>query len=151
LDNVANAGEATSFPAIDTSLGTNFAWAWRNCASLTVFPSLDFDAATGLASDASTTYTGFREAWYGATSLADFPANLFSNTTCTRYLNAFRNCALTAASIENIIVSIEAANTSNGDLTLDGGTNAGASTWTGNAVTAYNTLVARNWTITRNA
>ena len=72
-------------------------------------------------------------------------------TNCTRYLGAFQNCALTAASIENIIVSINAAGTSNGNLSLEGGTNAGASTWTANAVTAYNALVARGWTITRNA
>lgn len=66
-------------------------------------------------------------------------------------MDAFSNCALTAQSIENILVSINTANTSNGVLSLEGGTNAGASTWTANAVTAYNALVARGWTITRNA
>lgn len=141
----------TSFPLINTGAGTNFSFAWQNCSSLTTFPALDFDSATGLASDASSTYTGFRETWYSCDALANFPANLFNNTTCTRYLDAFRDCALTAASIENIIVSINAAGTSNGNLSLQGGTNAGASTWTANAVTAYNALVARGWTITRNA
>ena len=120
-------------------------------SKLTAFPALNFDSATGLASDAANTYTGLREAWLSCNALADFPANLFDNTTCTRYLDAFTGCALTAASIENIIVSINAAGTSNGNLSLQGGTNAGASTWTAAAVTAYNALVARGWTITRNA
>jgi len=141
----------TSFPLINTAAGTNFSRAWSNNDGLTAFPALNFDSATGLASDASSGYTGFREAWFSCGALADFPANRFDNTTCTRYLDAFTSCALTATSIENIIVSIEAAGTSNGNLSLQGGTNAGASTWTAAAVTAYDALVARGWTITRNA
>jgi hypothetical protein len=73
---------------------------------------------------------------------------MFNTTTCTRYLNAFNNCALTAQSIENILVSINTANTSNGNLSLQGGTNAAKTTWTANANTAYDALVARGWTIT---
>jgi hypothetical protein len=138
----------TSFPLINTAAGTNFERAWRVCTSLTAFPALDFDAAVGLASDASNTLTGFRETWSGCTALADFPANLFDNTTCTRYLDAFTNCALTAQSIENILVSINTANTSNGNLSLQGGTNAVKTSWTANANTAYDALVARGWTIT---
>jgi len=141
----------TSFPLINTAAGTNFSRAWYNCDGLTAFPALDFDAATGLASDASNTFTGFRETWFSCGALADFPANLFDNTTCTRYLDAFTGCALTAASIENILVSINTANTSNGNLSLESGTNAGASTWTAPAIAAYDALVARGWTITRNA
>jgi hypothetical protein len=143
-----NCSALTSFPLIDTSAGKNFARAWRACASLTAFPALDFDAAVGLASDASTIFTGLREAWMSCTALADFPPNLFDNTTCTRYLDAFLGCALTATSIENILVSINTANTSNGNLTLSGGTNAVKTTWTANANTAYDALVARGWTIT---
>lgn len=146
-----NCASLTSFPLINTGVGTNFSRAWYDNNGLTTFPALDFDSATGLASAGSTTYTGFRETWFSCGALTTFPANLFNNTTCTRYLDAFRDCALTAASIENIIVSINAAGTSNGNLSLQGGTNAGASTWTANAVTAYNALVARGWTITRNA
>jgi hypothetical protein len=146
-----NCSSLTSFPLVNTGSGTNFSQAWYNNDGLTSLPALDFDSATGLASDASNTYTGFRETWRSCGALAVFPANLFDNTTCTRYLDAFRDCALTAASLENILVSINAAGTSNGNLSLQGGTNAGASTWTANAVTAYNALVARGWTITRNA
>jgi hypothetical protein len=138
----------TSFPLINTAAGTNFVRAWRGCSSLTSFPALNFDAAVGLASDPNTTLSGLLAAWSGCTSLADFPANLFDNTTCTRYLDAFTNCALTAQSIENILVSINTANTSNGNLGLSGGTNAVKTSWTANANTAYDALVARGWTIT---
>jgi hypothetical protein len=138
----------TSFPLINTAAGTNFGRAWYDNNGLTAFPALDFDAAVGLASDASNTFTGFRETWFSCGALADFPANLFDNTTCTRYLDAFNGCALTATSIENILVSINTANTSNGNLSLQGGTNAVKTSWTANANTAYDALVARGWTIT---
>ena len=143
-------GGLTSFPVIDTSAGTDFSRTWYSCGSLAVFPSLDFDAATGLASDASNTFTGFRQTWFSCGALTTFPANLFDNTTCTRYLDAFTDCALTAASIENILVSINTANTSDGNLSLQGGTNAAQSTWTTAATNAYNALVGRGWTITFN-
>jgi hypothetical protein len=143
-----NCTSLTSFPLINTASGTNFSVAWFSCSSLTSFPALDFDAAVGLASDASNTFTGFRETWFSCGALADFPANLFDNTTCTRYLDAFNGCALTATSIENILVSINTANTSNGNLSLQGGTNAVKTSWTANANTAYDALVARGWTIT---
>jgi hypothetical protein len=144
-----NCSSLQSMPLINTSLGQNFSQAWTNCTSLTSFPALNFDSAVGLASQDA--YIGFRDTWQGCTALANFPANLFNNTTCTRYFGAFTNCALTATSIENILVSINTANTSNGILNLNGGTNAGASTWTANAITAYNALISRGWTITRNA
>jgi hypothetical protein len=138
----------TSFPLINTAAGTNFSRAWYDNDGLTAFPALDFDAAVGLASDATNTLTGFRETWFSCGALADFPANLFDSTTCTRYLDAFNGCALTATSIENILVSINTANTSNGNLSLQGGTNAVKTSWTANANTAYDALVARGWTIT---
>jgi hypothetical protein len=138
----------TSFPLIDTSAGTNFPFTWIGCSSLTTFPALNFDAAVGLASDSASNFTGFFQAWFNCSALADFPANLFDSTTCTRYLDAFFGCALTATSIENILVSINTANTSNGNLGLQGGTNAVKTTWTANANTAYDALVARGWTIT---
>jgi hypothetical protein len=138
----------TSFPLINTASGTNFSVAWFNCLSLTSFPALNFDAAVGLASDAPDTSTGFRATWQSCSALADFPPNLFDNTTCTRYFDAFRGCALTAQSIENVLVSINTANTSNGNLSLEAGTNAVKTSWTANANTAYDALVARGWTIT---
>jgi len=126
--------------ALNTSIVTDFTNAWRTCSSLTRFPLINTTAGTN-----------FQEAWYNCSSLTSFPANMFDTCTATNFTNAWANCALTAQSIENIIVSINTANTSNGTLTLSGGTNAGATTWTANAVTAYNALIARGWTITFNA
>jgi len=140
----------TSFPSITTTAGTNFASAWDGCSGLTSFPSLNFNACVGLASASNNTFTGFRNTWQNCTNLATFPAGRFNSTICTRYLDAFTGCALTAASIENIIVSINTAGTSNGNLSLQGGTNAGAATWTAPAIAAYSALISRGWTISRN-
>lgn len=161
-----------SFPAIDTSLGTNFqlTWeknafstfpalnfssatavgrAWTGCSNLTEFPALS--AAQRFSSamvSGSSPYGGFQGAWAGCTSLTTFPPNIFDDViNCTRFDEAFFNCALTAQSIENILVSIDTANTSNGTLGINGGTNAGQSTWTAAATTAYTNLIARGWTI----
>jgi hypothetical protein len=138
-----NCSNLTSFPAINASAGTNFVQAWQNCSKLTSFPFINIAAATT-----------FQYAWVGCSLLATFPANVF-NTTGTLAANAFQaafeNCALTAASIENILTSLVTNGQSNIQLGLSGGTNAGASTWTANAITAYNTLSSRGWIITRNA
>jgi hypothetical protein len=133
----------SSFPSINTAAGTTFNGAWYNCDGLTSFPALNFSSATT-----------FNLCWYDCNNLSSFPANVF-NTTGTlvggAFQNAFGNCALTAASIENILTSLVTNGQSNIALNLNGGTNAGAATWTANAVTAYNTLISRGWTIARNA
>jgi hypothetical protein len=67
------------------------------------------------------------------------------------FTNAFTNCALTAQSIENILVSLDTNGASNIILGIDGGTNAGQSSWTAAATTAYNNLITKGWTITANA
>lgn len=138
----------TAFPSIDTSSGTIFVSCWSNCGSLTAFPQLDFDAAVGAPTD--TNSTGFRNTWFNCTSLTTFPANRFNNTACTQFLGAWQNCALDTASIENILVSINAAGTSDGTISLQGGTNANKATWTTAADNAYNALIGRGWTITFN-
>jgi len=138
-----NCTSLTSFPLIDTAAGTNFGDAWRGCSSLTSFPLINTAAGTT-----------FYQAWSICTSLTSFPANMFNTTgtlISTAFTNAFFGCALTATSIENILTSLVTNGQSNITLSLQGGTNAGASTWTANAVTAYNTLISRGWTITRNA
>jgi hypothetical protein len=133
----------TSFPALNLSSVTNCSYAWRFCSNLISFPAITIAAATT-----------FDNAWAYCTKLTTFPANMF-NTTGTLVSSAFSGtffeCALTATSIENILTSLVTNGRSNITLTLSGGTNAGASTWTANAVTAYNTLISRGWTITRNA
>ena len=134
----------TSFPALpDTSLVTNFAGAWYGCSSLTSFSALPDTSLV----------TNFSGAWYNCSSLASFPANQFDTTgtlASAAFASAFQNCALTASSIENILTSLVTNGQSDITLSLSGGTNAGASTWTPAAVTAYDTLISRGWTITRN-
>jgi len=130
----------TSFPLINTAAGQNFTQTWYVCLALTSFPALNFSAGTN-----------FFRAWSTCPVLTTFPPNLFNSCLATNFNQAWISCALTAASIENIIVSINTANTSNGTLGLNGGTNASKTTWTTAANTAYDALIARGWTIAFNA
>lgn len=127
----------TSFPLINTAAGEDFTETWFLCLSLTSFPALNFSAGTN-----------FFRAWRDCSALTTFPPNLFDSCLATNFNEAWLNCALTAASIENIIVSINAAGTSGGTLSFAGGTNAIKSSWTAPADAAYDALVARGWNIT---
>jgi len=112
----------------------NLAGCWENCSNLVQFPSGKFNGPRrALRYDSSG----------NVTSRYEYNRTAFSNT--------FRNCALNAASIENILVDLVQGGATDIVLSLEGGTNAGASTWTANAITAYNTLISRGWSITRNA
>lgn len=139
----------TAFPALTFTAVINAAAAWKGCLSLTAFPSVAFPSVIGLATD--TDFTGFFETWYNCTSLSSFPANVFNGSVATSFIRAFQNCALSAQSIENILVSIDSNSTSNGNLTLNGGTNASKSLWSTAANNAYNALISRGWTINFNA
>lgn len=133
----------SSFPLIDTSSGTGFFAAWANCSGFTSFPLIDTSSGTGF---------GF--AWFGCSGLTSFPANMFDTTgtlTATAFDNAWSGCALTAQSIENILVSLDTNGASNITLGVDGGTNAGKTTWSTAANTAYTNLITKGWTITFNA
>jgi hypothetical protein len=160
----------TSFPLIDTSLVTIAAsgndGAWKSCTGLTTFPLLNLSncsifgnttlggtwrSCTSLVSFPKIIFssgTTFTHCWAGCSSLANFESNCFDNTPGTDFTNAWLSCALTAQSIENILVSINTSNKSNGTLGISGGTNAIKSTWTTAANTAYDALIARGWTIT---
>ena len=134
----------TSFVASsETSTVENFGVTWYLCSGFTSFPALDLSSGTD-----------FSYAWGNCSSLATFPANMF-DTTGTLGTGAFNTawsgCALTAQSIENILVSLVVNSASNVTLTLNGGTNAGYSTWSPAAVTAFDTLENRGWTIAKNA
>ena len=122
----------TSFPLLNTSSVTSMQQAWRGCTSLITFPLLNTSAVTSL-----------QQTWQNCTSLATFPAAMFNNTPCTNFINAFTNTALTQTSIDNILVSINTANTSNGTFNQSGGS-APSSTGTA-AITA---MRGRGWTVT---
>lgn len=132
----------TTFPVIDTSNGESFNSTWQACTSLTSFPELDFSSSTD-----------FAGTWAYCSSLSNFPADMFDNTgTITGdWSNAFRNCALTVQSIENILVSLDTNGLSNNTLGINGGSNAAKTTWTTAANTAYTNLINKGWTITYNA
>ena len=160
-------GGLTAFPAIDTSSGTNFVECWQSCTGLSVFPPLNMSSGTnffrtwrictGLTSFPSidvSSGTNFNAAWQGASSLNAFPANMFDTTgtlIATAFQSTWFNCALTAQSIENILVSLDTNGASNITLGINGGTNAGKTTWSTAAVTAYDNLIVKGWTITFNA
>ena len=139
----ANCQSLSSFPTIDTSSGTNFNQAWQTMFALTAFPSLDFSSATS-----------FVGCWNGNKLMTTFPANSFDSTgtlASNAFNNAFVSCALTAQSIENILTSLDTNGAQNITLTISGGTNAGASTWSSAAITAYNNLVTKGWSISRHS
>ena len=138
----ADCQNLTSFPVLNTANATSFKNAWARNYGLTDFPLLD-----------TTSITNCDSSWYKSTNLANFPANMF-DTTGTLIANAFNiawlGCALTAQSIENILVSLDTNGQSNIVLGIDAGTNAGQSTWTAAANTAYTNLINKGWTITFN-
>ena len=121
----------TSFPLIDTSSGTTFNNTWRN-NNLTSFPLID-----------TSNGTNFQSAWENNSTLADFPANMFDNCLCTNFTFAFVNTALTQASIDGILVSINSNGTSNGTFDQSGGS---APSATGQS--AIDAMRSRGWTIT---
>jgi hypothetical protein len=142
-DSWRRCGSLTSFPLIDTSSGTGFSHAWFYCNSLTSFPLIDTSSGTG-----------FSHAWFYCNSLTDFPANMFDTTgtlVATAFQNAWFNCALTAQSIENILVSLDTNGATGITLGINGGTNAAKTTWSAAAVTAYENLIVKGWTIAFNA
>ena len=123
------------------SSGTNFQAVCQYCLNLTSFPAWQFPSSA----------TTFLVGWYGCYSLSDFAAGCFDNcTTTTNYEQAFQDCALTAQSIENILVSIDTGGAINGTLGLNGGTNASRGTWSAAALTAEANLLGKGWTIASN-
>ena len=127
---------------IDVSSVLNFAKTWRD-TGLVTFPSLNFASATR-----------FTDGWRNASNFANFPANMFDTTgtlISTAFTSAWLNCALTAQSIENILISLDTNGASNITLTISGGSNAAKSTWSTAANNAYNSLIAKGWTIAYNA
>ncbi len=131
-----------SFPSIDLSNVTQLRDTWRECTNLTSFPSVSFSSITSLI-----------RAWYKCSSLVDFPANVFDTTgtlTSAAFISAFNGCALSAQSIENILVSLDTNGQSNSQLDVSGGTNASQSTWSSRATGSLVSLQSKGWTISYN-
>ena len=132
------------FPFIETKHVANFENAWWGCSSLTTFPKLDFTASTK-----------FNGTWNNCTSLADFPPKMFDKTgnftSTNNFSSAWNNCALTAQSIENILVSLDTNGVTGIPLTISGGTNASYSTWSQAAKDALTSLQNKSWTVAYNS
>ena len=87
--------------------------------------------------------TNIGYAWAYNTTLVNFAANMFDGCPCTNFGNAFTSTGLNQQSIDNILVSINSNNTSNGTFNQSGGS---APSITGqSAITA---MRSRGWTIT---
>jgi hypothetical protein len=129
-----------SFPLINTSKVTNWVNTFGSCG-WAIMPLLDTSAGTD-----------FTQMCVNFSALTTIPAGFFTNAKSKYYGNAFINCALTQASVDNILVSIarSVVNTpslTNGTLNMTGGTSAAPSA-TGLAAKAA--LVAAGWTVTHN-
>ena len=141
----------TSFIVSDDatfSSTSNFNRAWYGCSSLVLFPIL---------AGYNTSSVSFTEAWSGCSALRSVPAGLFDSVTSwntsAAMTGSFTGCALSAESIQNILVSLDAVTAPflADVLDLNGGTNASYSTWTTTAITALTSLQAKGWTINYNA
>ena len=132
-----------AFPFIETKSITTFENVCDGCSLLTTFPKIEFTAANR-----------FNAAWKDCTSLTDFPPHMFDKTrhfsSSAYFNNAWSNCALTAQSIENILVSLDANGSTAVTLTISGGTNAAYSTWSQAAKDALTSLQGKSWTVTYN-
>ena len=151
----------TSFPILDISGGSLFFSSWNGCYGLTSFPLLNFSNATslyyswafcsGLTSfpqiDTSNV-TELNSTWFACEALADFPLLDFSSVTDAT--DAWFANALTAQSIENILVALDNGGASNLSTSIAGGTSAAYSTWSSTAQTALSNLQGKGWTVSYN-
>ena len=125
------------FAGNDISAGENFSQFMQGSGVQTFEDPLPASATT------------FQDAWYLASRLATFSPGLLDAVTTGNFVRAFRGCALTQGSVDNILTSLATAAGANsitgGTLDIDGGTNAAPSV-TGEA--AIDTLRAAGWTVT---
>jgi len=177
----------SSIDGFNTSRVFDWSATFAGCSSLIGIPTFDYSGATqftrtfansGLVVwDSSAPFNksseSFVETWSGCLRLSTFPPgkfdNIFQNLSDSsaragafrnRLTGIFENCALSSASIENILVSLAKTKVrknktlvplTNVNVDLNGGTNAKKSTWTAAANDAYNTLVSRGWNISFNS
>ena len=145
----SNCSNLTSFPLLDTSNGTNFFYSWGLCSKLTSFPLINVNKGTT-----------FLFAWFNCTLLTTFPAGMFDSWTATPandcFFNAWQGCtALTATSVENILVSIDTSGKSapgttvrNKQITIS--YNVATGGLTAATTTAIANLKGKNWNIVIN-
>lgn len=158
-------------PSFSSSNVDKWYYAFYACPDLVTVGSLDYDSTTTIRNMFSGNCTNLanlpfdgtfvfpvlesaRTTFTGCSSLANFPPNAFDSTgplETDAFEATWQNNALTAQSIENILVSLDTNGQSNIVLGIDGGTNAAKSTWSAAANTAYDNLITKGWTIEFNA
>jgi hypothetical protein len=72
---------------------------------------------------------------------------MFDNSLATDFTNAWKNCALSQQSVDNILVSLDTAGQENGIVDLNGGTSAYPSPV---GIAARDNLVEKGWTVNLN-
>ena len=132
--------------------------AWATVPKMETFsaPLNDSFATTGNMNHLG--YGDFYGAFGSCTGLRNFPANVFDNCAVTGFSSAFTFTSLTAGSIENIMVSIDTAGQSNGELDFWGHPGYGIeytgsadySTWTAPTLTALANLSGKGWHVSGN-
>jgi hypothetical protein len=156
----------TTAPNWDFSNITQTERMFQDCSNLTTLPStLNFSSAqdveemfercTSLVTIPSGITWGSititDQLCNGCTSLANFPAGVFDtgtlNSSSASHRNQFTDCALTAQSIENILVSFNTNTNVVPNIYINGGTNAAYSTWSSTAIAAYNSLITKGTNI----
>jgi hypothetical protein len=151
----------TSFPILDISGGSLFFSSWSGCYRLTSFPLLNFSNATSLYYSWAfcSGFTSFPQidtsnvtelngTWLACEAMTTFPVLDFSSVTDAT--DAWAYCALTAQSIENILVALDNGGASNLSTSIGGGTSAAYSTWSSAAQTALSNLQGKGWTVSYN-
>ena len=123
---IVNATDTGDFGSV-----TDFV-AFFGATNITSFPLIDTSSATN-----------FFFAFINSSALTTFPANFFDDSSATFYQQSFNGTNLTQQSIDNILVSIDAAGATNGTFNQSGGS---APSSTG--VAAKNSLAAKGWTVT---
>ena len=120
----------------DTSNVTDFSYFVQVCAKLTSLDLTSWDTSS------ASTFAVFAQ---NAPSLTNVTvgANCFSQGTCTNFTQAFTNTNLNQQSIDDILVALESAGTSNGTFGRTGGEYPSVT-----GVAAKNALQARGWSMT---
>ena len=109
---------------------------------------INVNGLTGVSAGQVFNANNARSLHFGCSSLADYPAGVFDTATSTDYNNAFRNCALTQQSVDNILASIVASGiSSTSNISLQGGT---SSTPSAAGLADVATLQGRGWNVIHN-
>jgi photosystem II stability/assembly factor-like uncharacterized protein len=98
--------------SVDTQGQIDLSQAWRNCSTLTHLPLFNLSETTNLSG-----------AWENCTALQFVPPALFDNCPASDLSDAFVNCSLTTASVDNILISLDIASVENGIVDITGGNN----------------------------